>query len=355
MRKKLTILTLIIVTNLSAQVQKLTNDFNAFRPDDLIIKQQVEFKDPGSKGKNLTWDFSMLQPINEEYTLKYFIPDSMFIDTICGMEHRTRYYYYQKQDSLWAKGFENSTTLMNYIKPELQLKYPFAYGDTLFSYFEGEGEYSHTFPLFVKGYTRVEADAEGEIMLPEFEKVKKSLRVHTLRYYTETGKDSIEMILDTYAWYADGYRYPVFESVKTNLIKKLPTTSGEGLGGEVDTTVFTTSFYYPPEKQVSTTDLPEQETDNSNINPIYQVFTEATYMPNPVLDNLLVSYKLIRSANVWFSLHNASGIPIRQTSPNVIPEGFNTTEINMSQQISGAYTLYVHVDDMMVKQVIIKK
>jgi len=351
MRKKLTFVTLIIVTSLSAQVQKLTADRNAFRPGDLIIKQQVEFKDPGSKGKNLNWDFSMLQPINEDYTLKYFIPDSTYMDTICGMEHRTRYYYCQKKDSLWAKGFENSTTLMNYIKPELRLKYPFTYGDTLFSYFEGEGEYSHTFPLFVKGYTRVDADAEGEIMLPEFEKVKKSLRVHTLRYYTETGKDSIEMILDTYAWYADGYRYPVFESVKTNLIKN-KVKEGEQV---MDTTVFTTSFYYPPEKQVSTTDLPEQEPENSNVNPIYNVFTEATYMPNPVVNNLLVSYKLTHSANVWFSLHNASGIPIRQTSPRITPEGFNSTEINMNQQTPGAYTLYVHVDDMMVKQVVVKK
>ena len=78
-------------------------------------------------------------------------------------------------------------------------------------------------------------------------------------------------------------------------------------------------------------------------------------MPNPVVDNLLVSYKLTRSANVWFSLHNANGILIRQTSPHITPEGFNSTEINMSQQIPGSYTLYVHVDDMMVKQVIIKK
>jgi len=48
------------------------------------------------------------------------------------------------------------------------------------------------------------ADAEGELMLPGFEKVKKALRIRTLRHYTETGKDSTEMILDTYAWYAAG-------------------------------------------------------------------------------------------------------------------------------------------------------
>lgn len=351
MKQNLTLMVLILGTNLFAQTPQLIEDYNIYSPGDKIVKQQVEFKDPGSNGRKLTWDFSLLQPVNEQYTIEYFIPDSSQMSIVCGMEHRTRYYYKQSNDSVWAIGFENSTTFMNYLKPELRLKFPFAYGDTLFSYFEGEGEYSRIFPLNVKGYSRVEADAEGEIILPDFKKIKKSLRVRTLRYYTETGKDSIEMLLDTYAWYADGYRYPVFESVKTNLIKK-KVKEGEQV---MDTTIFTTSFYYPPEKQVSTIDHPEQTADNINNNPIYNVFTEATYMPNPVIDNLQISYTLSRSANVWFSLHNAIGIPIRQTAPNINPKGLNSVQINMSQQIPGSYTLYIHVDDMMLKKVIVKK
>ena len=31
------------------------------------IKQQVAYKDQGANGKELTWDFGMLSPINEEY------------------------------------------------------------------------------------------------------------------------------------------------------------------------------------------------------------------------------------------------------------------------------------------------
>lgn len=30
------------------------------------IKQQVAYKDSGASGKELTWDFGMLSPINEE-------------------------------------------------------------------------------------------------------------------------------------------------------------------------------------------------------------------------------------------------------------------------------------------------
>ena len=206
--------------SLAQTSQKLTTGCNAYRAADNIVKQQIEFKDPGSSGKDLTWDFSSIQPINEEYSLTYFLPKKNDSIRICGREHNTRYYYRQQKDSLQAVGFENSTTFMEYKVPELRMRFPFVYGDTLFSTFEGTGEYSHRLPLTVKGYTRVIADAEGELKLPDFETVKKALRVRILRHYTETGKDSLEMTLDTYSWYAAGIRYPVFESIKTTLSKK---------------------------------------------------------------------------------------------------------------------------------------
>lgn len=48
---------------------------NAYRVADKITKQQVEYKDPGTCGQGKIWDFSNVQPVNEEYTLNYFIPD----------------------------------------------------------------------------------------------------------------------------------------------------------------------------------------------------------------------------------------------------------------------------------------
>ncbi|NDP22621.1 MAG: hypothetical protein GZ091_16300 [Paludibacter sp.] len=351
MKQIVTFFALAFFASLSAQ-HSLTLKRNVYRAADELVKQQVEFKDPGSKGKNLTWDFRLLQPINEEYKLDYFIPDSTNMNRLCGKEHYTRYYYLQRNDSLWATGFENSTTMMEYLKPELKLRFPFMYGDTLYSSFDGKGQYCHRFELAVKGYTRVEADAMGELLLPNFESVKKALRTHTLRYYTQTGKDSIEMILDTYAWYADGVRYPVFESVKTNLIKKVSKQDEQ----PKDTTVFTTSFYYPPElqtTQVQTDPLPTET--NENLSGAAAVFTEATMLPNPVVDNLNINFKLIRSAKVWFTVHTNGGIPICQTSPQNHSEGYNNTTVNMRSLMTGTYTLYVHVDNMVLQRVVIKK
>lgn len=330
---------------------RLSQQLNSMRASDKLLKQQVEFKDPGSSGRNLIWDFRMLNQLNHEYPLNYFIPDSTHMDTICGMEHQTRYYYSQKRDSIWATGFENATTLMEYKQPELRMKFPFSYGDTLFSYFKGEGEYSRRLKLSVSGYTRIEADAEGTLKLPGFEDVKNALRVRTMRYYTETGKDSTEMMIDTYAWYAEGVRYPVFESIKTDIIKRKRRNAGVS-----DTTIFKTSFYYPPHYQ--TYQLPAEtitDTPPETAVGIAAVFTEVSYMPNPVETNLTISYKLTRPARIGFSVHNNVGIIVRQSPARNMPEGYNQTNIPMSNTLTGTYTLYVFVDDMVVKQVVVKK
>jgi len=355
---KITLSLLLCYVFLFAEAQNshtLTFDRNAYRAGDKIVKQQVEFKDPGSSGKDLNWDFRLIQPINEEYSLKYFIPDSTIMTRLCGLEHNTRYYYSQQKDSLHATGYENSTTLMEYVQPELRMRLPFAYGDTLFSTFEGTGQYCHRLALHVKGYTRVEADAEGELLLPESETVQKALRVRTLRHYTETGKDSVEMTLDTYSWYAAGIRYPVFESIKTTL-SKTRSTNEQGADAEADTTVFTTSFYYPPEKQIS-----QVETEPIPLDDLIAdlgaaaVFTEAQLLPNPVVDNLFINFKLTRAANIWFTVHNNIGIPLCTTSPQSLEEGYHNTTINMSNLITGVYTLFVHVDDMVMRVNVVKK
>jgi len=346
-----------MVLSLQGQnLHKLSTEHNAYRAADQLVKQQVAFKDPGSSGKNLNWDFSLIQPINENYTLNYFIPDSTRMTRLCGQEHNTRYYFRQQQDSLQAVGYENSTTFMEYTLPELRMHFPFVYGDTLFSYFTGKGQYCHRISLAVKGYTRIMADAEGELMLPEFTTVKKALRVHTLRHYTETGKDSVEMTLDTYSWYATGIRYPVFESIKTTLSKRISSPNGDGAEGKVDTTIFTTSFFYPPELQTSQVQTDSILTENNYI-PIgaSAVFTEAQLMPNPVLDNLYINFKLVRSAKVWFTVHNNIGIPLCQTTPESLDEGKHSNTVRMSGMIPGVYSLYVHVDDMVMRLNIIKK
>jgi hypothetical protein len=94
---------------------------------------------------------------------------------------------------------------------------------------------------------------------------------------------------------------------------------------------------------------------NNNQNPINQVFTEATYLPNPVRENLYIDYKLTRSATIWFSVQGNGAVPLCQTPPVNKPTGENQTIIPMGHLPTGTYAMYIHVDDMALMQVIIKK
>ena len=83
-----------------------------YAEENTYIKQQVAYKDQGASGKELTWDFGMLSPINEEYTVAYSIPDSNYMHQWCATEHRTRYYYTLTADTIWRTGYENPTTFV---------------------------------------------------------------------------------------------------------------------------------------------------------------------------------------------------------------------------------------------------
>ena len=334
-----------------AQQQRLTGNLNAIAVGDSIVKQQVEYKEAGSTtGRNLTWDFSELKPINDSYTVRYFHPAPINKTLICGLEHRTRYYYRLLRDSLWLIGYENPTTFMQYSKPELRMRFPLAYGDTFSSNFEGEGEYSHRFSLEIKGHSRTKVDAEGELTLPNNLKIQNALRTHTIREYTETGKDSLTMTMEIYAWYAEGSRYPVFESIKS-------TTHRRHRNSVQDSTFFTTSFYYPPVKrEADFADLLSgvTGTENTDGSGIYAIIGSISTMPNPVVDNLNINFEIKRDAQMWFTVHNNLGVPVTRTAPVNYTTGMYDVTVSMAGQIPGVYTLYVHADGMVLNLNIIK-
>lgn len=334
---------LLIILNISGQSKlKLEYQRNAYHAGDKFCNMQVEYENPGNFGVGQKWDFSKLKVLNEKYQVKYFLPDT---DTtkICCMEHKTRYYYNQSSDSLWSTGFENNTTIMKYVKPELKLVFPFTYGDTLYSYFEGIGTYCNMIPLKVKGYTHTAADAEGEIKLPDSVIINNVLRTHSMRHYTEVGRDSSKMTLDTYSWYAPNIRYPIFESVKTTINKN-----------NKDTLIFFTSFCCSTEKLKGDIKNALKKDSTSQLD-AREIFTDAEMLPNPVTNFLTIQYKLTRKAAIWFSVHNNLGVLMCKTDSQILDEGNHQELIPMSNLLTGTYLVYAHVDNSVIKSVIIKK
>ena len=324
--------------------QTLTARRNTYRPGDKLIKQQIAYIEPGIDGKDILWNFSKVTPLNEKYHLLYLRLTKTDSIHFIGLEHDTRYRYTQTQDTLFLTGYDNRTTYMRFSKPEAQLRFPFQYGDSLVSHFEVEGIYCNKVKLVANGKTAAYADATGAIITPDNDTLKHVLRVKRIRNYTQIGVDSVTLDLITYSWYARGYRYPVFESVKSFTHKKDSTAM-----------YFNTSFYYAIEHSKNLRTDKANEKQQEDPTDVAAVFTEAQLMPNPVTDNLYINYKLTRDARVWFTVHNNIGIPLCQTTSENQAEGYHTSTIRMNSLITGVYSLYVHVDDKVLRMNVIKK
>lgn len=261
----LILLSVVIPINLYSQYT-LEKSTNLPRSGDCILKQEVSYQSPGEKGTEVIWNFSELENKTQNYELWYISPH-FGSDTIIGIEHRTLYYYRLSGDTLFSPGYENTTTLINYRVPESLLVFPFPYGRSFTTFFGGKGKYCNRLGIDICGKSTVTADAKGRMILPGGDTLRHVLRVHTYKLifeqmnpallfttvYSDTFtspacyRDSVNQYLagdssyyqiDTYRWYAEGYRYPVFESIHSAICK-----SGS------KSTHFTTSYYYPPEEQ----------------------------------------------------------------------------------------------------------
>jgi hypothetical protein len=349
----------------------LQSELNLPRAGDEIIKQQVRYKDPGRSGEHVIWNFGQLESINDEYSLLYSEPeligDSIYIlglDTIyvsellddylfIGTEHNTLYYYRFAGDRLWTLGHENALTLLQYSEPLLNGVYPLHYSDSCMNAYSAHGMYSMTVPFETTGNVAVKADAFGKMILPSGDTLKQVMRTKTRQIITEmlpteTGDTLIlNTRLDTYKWYSKGYRYPVFETVKT-VIRRDST----------ETNQFETAFFYPPQEHyyleedeenaaLLEEENPEEEDPWAGLS--YNVF------PNPVKTFLEVEYDLPRPANIRIEIRNSMGLMVWSENKGYHPVGIGAFSLNLSGITIGNYILDIWLDDHLISRVLMKR
>ncbi len=345
---KLTLSVFFFCILISATAQTiLTANRTAYRAADQLVKQQVEFKDPGASGRDIIWDFSHVNMINEKYQLVYYNANKGDTTRVTGLEHDTRYHYLLRQDTLWLTGYENRTTTMDYQLPEALLRFPFRYGDTLRTSFIGTGLYCQKVDLAARGYSKVVADATGKLITPERDTLKNVLRVLRLKEFTDIGTDSASigttMRMETYQWYARGSRYPVFETVKTYTLRNDSALDN-----------FSTSFYFSTIKREQLQeDLANANLQDDAVNPADILINCNTY-PNPVTTDVLVNYELSVDARVSFLICDVSGRPWANVPFRALSAGLQQQQISMSGLHAGDYGLYIKVNDKIYKRTIIK-
>jgi len=341
------------------------------RPGDEIVKQQVEYKDPGRSGENVLWDFGRLKTQNDEYTLSYvFGKDSL----VTGIERQTMYFYSLSGDSLLGWGYENPTTLMINEQPELLLRFPVRYGDSTFCYYNGNGKYCDQLKLSAMGTVSSKADAHGTMILPGGDTLKNVIRVHTVKRIAGGSKplflsdsddslpvspDSIEYRLatdtvllgvETYRWYVKGYRYPIFETVKSITDKR----------GE-ERTFFDTAFFYPPQEhyyleddEENRTILETQEQGKKGYNPLEGVTFNA--FPNPMSTLLDVEIFLPVEAKIKLQIRSVANKNVYiNENKGKFAAGSHRFQLYVSQLPAGYYLLNIWADNYMLSETILKQ
>lgn len=358
---------------------------NGIRIGDVIVKQQVEYRDPGDAGRNRVWDFSQLKTINDAYRLSYSLPplqgDSLYMmgdycfdkrglasneELIVGTEHNTMYYYRLKNDTLYHLGHENPSVRLTYTQPIVLGVFPLNYGGKTSADYVSKGIYSSTVGLSTRGSVSVVADAFGKMILPTGDTLNPVLRVKTTKLIIDTREPSVVdtavvsvnrgKLLETYQWYTKGYRYPIFETVRNVNVAD---------GSEI----FSTAFFFPPQDHYYLDSDPEnlalldslwsveedrlKSVDNSDItandNSKYRVY------PNPVQSTLYIDYTLEDDSPVSIQLFTLSGVIVKTIEHKNQAKGSYTDKINCAGLPAGTYILILKNKKETINEKIIKK
>ncbi len=304
----------------------------------IVYKQQVTYLSPSFTDVGI-WNFSdTLQSKNKKEYCCWYASINSDTTSYCCYEYNTRYYYKYLNDSLLLQGFENATTKLRYSKPDLVLRYPLSIHDTISGHYMGKGEYCKRIPLNTTGESQTHVYATGKLLLPDI-MIDTAICLHSIKNDYLINSDTIHTTTHTYRWFSDSHCFPLLESIQT--LSK-------------DSVLWQTSFYVPQ-------DMIQTALVNDSILQVFreyvsvdEVFTEATFLPNPVQHDLHINYKLKRSARVWFTLHDNSGILLRRIESQLQEEGYHTITISMGGLPTKIYTLYIHVDDMILVENIIK-
>lgn len=194
---------------------------NAPRINDTLQLWETVYTDAGEKGIDAFWDFSQTELVDECQIS--FVCDSDSV-VLYGLEPMRMNKTLLRNDSLMLIGYETPLMSMFYEQPVLLMQYPLSYGDSLSCNYKGNGFYCGQYILETSGTMHIVADAEGKLTLEEGDTLQNVIRVHILRsesiekYDIEdtirTAPDNRKQeIIEHYQWYAQGYRYPVYETV----------------------------------------------------------------------------------------------------------------------------------------------
>lgn len=377
MKKLYIILILTFALVLSIQAQ------NEYRIEDNLHTQQVSYMSfEQLKGQGLVWNMNDCKVLNADYSVKFVANrDSFFHAPLSRLEAGTNYRYDIHDNTMFLKGFKNKTTRIKYDIPIATMRLPLVYNDELQGVYSGKGEdfMEHCVRIFGNYHTKV--CGKGTLVTLDGDTLPNTLLLHSQRTISSTfsslqeqlsrygtldsipslspdsmpetvKNDSDKLIMDTYSWFAPGYRYAILETVK--IYQALPPNAP----------ILQTAFYNAIDDQAN---LPDDEENAAirrailkNDSPhLYasermgQAGTSIIYLNDNIRASisrngsgmrLSIDYKVESNDKFSVSLYNLSGMQLFGKDMGNKKKGFYNDNFVINSISKGVYVLTVFVN-----------
>lgn len=204
-----------------ALCQVLTAECNNLRDGDSLCLTQAEYILCGEAGENAVWDFRDVKTVKSE-SFKFEQKNDSIIFAY-GETASTCYKTSEKGISVCS--VENQLQKVQYHKPLLTLPLTLSFGNIYSADIKSTINYCNKSRTTAEGSVLIDADGFGTLILPNEETLRNVLRIHTVEtQYLFDSEDTLKskgqnlrhVINDKYQWFAQGYRYPVVESVSSS-------------------------------------------------------------------------------------------------------------------------------------------
>lgn len=246
MRTKIIITTaiaLLLTINTFAQ-PSITSQYNGYRDGDRLYRIVADDTLLGNRGENCVWELPSAQKDNSFFMQTVYLRN----DSLTIVEGDLMLHYITTDKELSLRGFQMRDMYCVQDKPLTELKYPFAYGDSIADTYSRKTTCYDNFSFVDSGSCYTVCDGWG-VLTDGKETLTDVLRIHQhntiISEYDDEEDDAMVHIVsevneDKYLWYCYGCRYPVMD---TRVIKC--KTNGK----TVSDTTFTS--LYMPELQLS--------------------------------------------------------------------------------------------------------
>jgi len=162
--------------------------------------------------------------------------------------------------------------------------------------------------------------------------------------------DTVLFVVETFRWYENGYRYPVFEVVRSWDIYR----------HSKEYTFLNTAFFYPPQDHYYLETDPENQAviaskNQNKKNNLLETSTFNAY-PNPMSTTLTVEIFIPMEAKLKIQLHSVSNHSVYlNENKGKFPSGTYRFPFDVSSLPQGYYLLNIWADNYMFSETLLKK